>query len=73
MTHYVKTPAGAVASYAPASDGPFRCDRCEHQVSLRCHQPEVVEEAQRFRGLNASAQTVPVEAGACCNFFEKRR
>ena len=68
---YEKTPRGAVASYAPASDGPFRCDHCEYQDALQCFKPEVVKEAKELRGLSYAAKTVTVDAAACCNFFEK--
>lgn len=70
---YRKTPAGAVASYAPPSDGPFRCDHCEYQRKLECRKPEVVKEAQQFRGASLYATTVTIDAGGCCNFFEKLR
>lgn len=68
---YRKTPPGAIASYAPASEGPFRCDHCEYQLALNCHKPEVLSEARLLRQLPTTARTVTVEADACCNFFER--
>jgi hypothetical protein len=68
---YESTPAGAVASYQPASEGPFRCDHCEYQTDLQCRKPEVLKEARELRGLGWHAKTVAVDAAGCCNFFEK--
>ena len=68
----MKTPSGAAAAYAPASEGPFRCDHCEYQRNLQCHKPEVVWELTK-RKQSERNYTVPVDAAACCNFFEKDR
>lgn len=67
---YRKTPPNAVASYAPASQGPFVCSNCEYQKRLYCEKPEVVREAQQLRGLAKQASVVLVEGNACCNFHE---
>ena len=68
----MKTPSGAVAAYAPESEGPFRCDHCEYQKNLQCHRPEVVKELTG-RKQSERNYSVKVEAGACCNFMEKDR
>lgn len=64
---FVTTPPGGVAAYAPPSAGPFKCANCEYfDGKGHCNKPEVVKE---LGGRNGVAD---VEAGACCNFFQKR-
>lgn len=72
MMQYVDTPPNGVASYAPAREGPFRCDRCRFQRALMCHRPETVAEAKQYRGLIPTATMVRVEGGACCDYFKQR-
>jgi hypothetical protein len=73
MARYRQTPDGAVAAYAPASAGPFRCDRCDYFTDQReCRKPEVVTEAKALRGLGRTALRASVDPGGCCNFFEPR-
>ena len=68
---YRQTPDGAVAAYAPPSAGPFMCANCEYYDHTQCHRDEVIAEFKRLRGLRMSATAAPVDAAACCNFFEK--
>ncbi len=47
--------------YAPASEGPFRCDHCEYfKAPTTCTKPEIIRLRQG-----------KVQAGACCDYFEK--
>jgi hypothetical protein len=64
LPRYRPTPRGAVAAYAPAIDGPFRCDHCENFVDGDCNKPELVEEAKMLRGLPRSRRVAPVEDAA---------
>lgn len=60
-------PAGHRA-YLPASQGPFRCDRCEHYAKPdRCEEPHIVTLLGAVEpGL------AQVDAGGCSDYFEKR-
>lgn len=74
MPQYRKPPAGSVAAYAPASEGPFMCSHCEYiNPRSECRKPELVAEAKALRNLDRTATVAQVESAACCDFFEKRR
>lgn len=74
MPEYRDTPDGGVAAYAPAREGPFRCDHCRHSTgesnALQCGKTEMVTESKILRGLPRHALTAPVEDGGCCNYFK---
>jgi hypothetical protein len=53
------------SGYAPPSDGPFECVRCEHYASINgthghCDHPEVIEDL---------GEPATVASRGCCTYF----
>lgn len=63
------------AHYAPPSDGPFRCDNCQHYSEPHfCNHPDVIEDAKAGgKGLKmGSKDRAIINSAGCCNYFRTK-
>jgi hypothetical protein len=67
-------PSGTKATkYSPATEGPFRCDRCVHFMSTQghnlCQHKDVVKDPQ-IKKVKLNGETLAVvDRGGCCEYF----
>ena len=71
-------PTGTKATkYAPATDGPFRCDRCVHFLSMQghtlCQHKDVVKDPQMKKVKAEGEEYAKVDRGGCCEYFRPVR
>lgn len=73
MSRADEKPAGTKATkYAPAKDGPFRCDHCWHYAVLQgkalCKHSEVVADPEMTIVEVDRRKYAKVDPGGCCEY-----
>ena len=63
--------------YSPASEGPFRCDRCVHFLEMQghslCQHKDVVKDPEVKKVKLEGRDFAKVDRGGCCEYFRPIR